>query len=192
METASVRHRSLMISRADVLRAACVLACLWAAAGTALAQTTVLPLGDLITHGGQEHVSYRYDLWQQLQAAGHDVDFVGRQQTIFGEGLNPFWYPTTDRFDRDHEGYWGWRTDQIADIVIDAATINPGDVVLIYLGTNDIGQMGPAGVTNADFFLRLIIEQIRSVTPDVTFLLAQVAHRTPERPTTRTPTRLRH
>lgn len=142
---------------------------------SAAAQTRIMPLGDSITNGGNGFVSYRYDLWFDLQIAGYAVDFVGARDFLFGGGPDLASYPdyfTT--FDRDHEGYWGWRTDEIAAIVTGATTTAQPDVVLIHLGTNDIGQMGAAGVANADTNLRLIIDRIRSVRPNVTILLAQV------------------
>lgn len=142
----------------------------------AVAQTLVMPVGDSITQGGLGHASYRYQLWFDLAFAGYSVDFVGQQDSIFGGGLpNPDWYPEYNTtFDRDHEGYWGWRTDQVANIILASATAAQPEIVLIHLGTNDVGQMGAAGVTNADMNLRLIIDRIRSVQPTVTILLAQV------------------
>ncbi len=143
--------------------------------GVANAQTRIMLVGDSITQGGQQHVSYRYTLWFDLQNAGFDVDFVGQRDFTNSGDQNLAWYPeyfTT--FDRDHEGYWGWRTDQIDGIITNATTSAQPDIVLIHLGTNDIGQMGATGVTNADSNLRSIIDQIRAVRPDATLLLAQV------------------
>jgi lysophospholipase L1-like esterase len=153
-----------------VIAASCVLGL-----PIAVAQTRVMPLGNSITQGGNGYVSYRYELWFDLQSAGYTVDSVGSRDSLYGGEPNLGWYPdyyTT--FDRDHEGYWGWRTDEIANIVIDATINGMPDSVLIHLGTNDVGQMGAAGVTNADANLRLIIDRIRSVRPTVTILLAQV------------------
>lgn len=142
----------------------------------AAAQVRILPLGDSITHGGQGHASYRYALWDSLAAAGRDVDFVGGQQTVFG-GDPPTlaWYPQyLTVFDRDHEGHWGWRTDQIAGIAASVAQATQPDLVLMHLGTNDIGQQGAAGISNADTWLRATIGGIRAVRPSATFLLARV------------------
>ena len=139
------------------------------------AQTRVMCLGNSITQGGWAHVSYRYALWFDLADSGYTVDFVGQRDGTSGTSPNLDWYPeyyTT--FDRDHEGYWGWRTDAVAGIIIDATVDGQPDIVLIHLGTNDIGQMGAAGVANADTYLRLIIDRIRSVKPAVTILLAQI------------------
>lgn len=161
-------HRDLRLLPLVVLAASLLPIC--------AAQTPIMALGDSITHGGQGYASYRYPLWFELEGAGYAVDFVGGRTEIFGGGVpNPALYPDyATSFDRDHEGYWGWRTDEIAGIAVAVTTAAQPDIVLVHLGTNDIGQMGAAGVTNADTNLRLIIERIRSVRPSVTILLAQV------------------
>ncbi len=146
------------------------------AAAPAGAQTRILPLGDSITNGGQDHASYRYPLYFDLLAAGFSVDFVGSQTEIYLGGIpNPVDYPDYDTtFDRNHEGYWGQRTDEIEANVQGFAQAAQPDIVLIHLGTNDIGQNGAAGVTAADQNLRDIIGLIRLEVPNVTVLLAQV------------------
>jgi len=140
------------------------------------AQTRVLPLGDSITNGGQGHASYRYALWFGAAQAGYVVDFVGSRQEIFGgDPANLAWYPSyLTSFDRDHEGYWGYRTDQIAALIDAIAAAAQPDVALIHLGTHDIGQNGAAGVANADANLRFIIGRLRAENPDVVVLLARV------------------
>lgn len=149
---------------------------LLAPAPRAEAQTRLLPLGDSITNGGQQHVSYRYPLWFDLGQASYFVDFVGRETEIFGgDPPNLTWYPDYfTSFDPDHEGYWGFRTDQIAAFIDTAAAAANPDIVMIHLGTNDIGQNGAAGVTNADTNLRFIIGRLRVQNPNVTVLLARI------------------
>lgn len=147
-----------------------------AAADDARSQTDVFLLGDSITQGGQSYASYRYELWFGLTDAGYLVEFVGSRDFINGGNPpNLDWYPLYETtFDRDHEGYWGWRTDEIAGIITSIATQNPPEIALIHLGTNDVGQLGAPGVANADTNLRLIIDRMRAVVPTVTILLAQV------------------
>jgi lysophospholipase L1-like esterase len=137
-----------------------------------------MPLGDSITQGGQGFASWRYPLWFSLPAIPL-VDFVGDQVTVFGgdgganpdTGLYPHYYTA---FDRDHEGWWGYRTDQIDALVFAAAEANRPDLVLVHLGTNDIGQMGSSGVANVQFYLPRILQHVRAARPAATFLLAQV------------------
>ena len=147
---------------------------LWPAAAAA-ATEAILLLGDSITQGGDGYASYRYPLWFLLEQGNYDVDFVGTLDETFTGPPDPVKYPdyfTT--FDRQHEGHWGWRTDQIRHLVRDAMIDHNPSIVLIHLGTNDIGQMGTLGVANADSNLRQIITTMRVVKPRVTILLAQV------------------
>ena len=66
-------------------------------------------LGDSITNGGQSHVSYRYELWFDLEQQGFTVDFVGSQTEIDGgDPPNLSWYP--DYFTGfDPESSWSGR-----------------------------------------------------------------------------------
>jgi len=91
-----------------------------------------MPLGDSITQGYRD--SYRRPLWLKLQRAGIDVDFVGSMK----QGL-PTDYKTRD-FDGDHEGHWGWRVDEILARIDDWVNESDPDVVLLHLGTNDLGM----------------------------------------------------
>ena len=158
------------------IRLAAVAALVLCLAPSAGAQTRLMPVGDSITQGGQGFAAYRYPLYFDLLASGFDVDLVGTQNTLDGgTAPNAASYPdyfTT--FDRDHEGYWGWRTDQVEAVIQTAAQLHQPDVVLIHLGTNDIGQNGAAGVTAADQNLRDIIALVRLEVPNATFLLSRV------------------
>ncbi|MEM8998144.1 MAG: Ig-like domain-containing protein, partial [Acidobacteriota bacterium] len=142
----------------------------------AAAPTRVLFVGDSITQGGQGYASYRYALYFDLLVAGYDVDFVGPRDAPHNNvspqsGLYPN-YDTT--FDRDHAGYWGWRTDQVEALIQGIAFDAQPEVVVIHLGTNDVGQQGAAGVSNADANLRDIIGLIRLEVPTATFLVSKV------------------
>ena len=141
----------------------------------AAATDAILLLGDSITQGGDGYASYRYPLWFLLEQGNYDVDFVGEQDETFtgppDSVLYPDYYTT---FDRQHEGHWGWRTDQVRRVVKTAMTNHDPSIALIHLGTNDIGQMGPMGLANADSNLRQIVAIMRGVNPRVTILLAQV------------------
>ncbi len=144
-------------------------------AAPAIAQVRILPLGDSITNGGQGYVSYRYDLWFDLLVGGYGVDFVGSRSDLFGGDPIPSLYPNYfTTFDRQHEGYWGWRTDQIDAAITPLAQAAQPDIVLMHLGSNDVGQSGSAGVANADFYLRSIISRIRGVNPNVVILIGQI------------------
>ncbi len=126
----------------------------------------IMPLGDSITEGITGNASYRYYLWQRLQAAGHQVDFVGSMSGVYG---GP---PLFSDFDQDHEGHWGWRVDEIlAHIGTWAHAVQP-DVVLIHLGHNDLWDSQSISSTIDE--LGQLIDALRSVNPHVQVLLAQV------------------
>ena len=132
----------------------------------------IMPMGDSTTSGYRQYVSYRYDLWFDLLDAGFDVDFVGGQITTDGNPNLDFYPEYLTAFDRDHEGFSGYRTDQLAEIARSVSARQQPDIVLLWAGINDIWEQGAAGVTNARFGLRDIIEDLRASVPGVTILLA--------------------
>ena len=105
-----------------------------------------MPLGDSITVGKYsghdpvagvdvpgDDIGYRKDLWDLLQAAGYNVDFVGTKS-------NGSAYPFSDP---EHEGHNGWRDDEIAANIYNNGgenwlVKNPGDVILLHIGTNSL------------------------------------------------------
>lgn len=146
-----------------------------------VASTRIMCLGDSITHGHLGHASYRYFLWFDLIETGYNVDFVGQQDDIYGGPPDPELYPQYhDTFDRDHEGHWGYRTENILDLLPGALDETEPDVVLIHLGTNDVGQLGNTGIVLANENLRIIIGQIRAANPEAVILLAQIIPISPE------------
>ena len=123
----------------------------------------IMPLGDSITAAQNRHASYRYWLWHQLKNAEYDIDFVGSMSRAA---------PCCQDYDWDHEGHWGWRTDEILrNINRWAATYRPG-IVLIHLGTNDIHQGQSITSTRAE--LEQIIDRFRDIRSDVVILIAQI------------------
>ncbi|MEX0775346.1 MAG: SGNH/GDSL hydrolase family protein [Phycisphaeraceae bacterium] len=132
------------------------------------APVKIMPLGDSITQGDAGHVSYRYWLWQALQRGGYDVDFVGSETENHGGRPAAFARLKPGDFDLDHEGHWGWRTDQVLEKIGPWAKVRP-DIVLIHLGTNNLS---PPEKAVAD--LSKIIDALRRENPHVTVLLAQV------------------
>ena len=126
----------------------------------------IMPLGDSITEGDSGLATYRYYLWQNLLNGGCVTNFVGTKYGVrTGNPLFP-------NFDQNHEGYWGWRADQILGIISGSATQVVPDMVLMHLGTNDMiqGQTVASTITE----LGQIIDALRAVNPNVTVLLAQV------------------
>jgi acyl-CoA thioesterase-1 len=126
----------------------------------------IMPLGDSITQGYRGRDSYRRDLWLKLKEAGADVDFVGSMKNNF------MGTPAHEDFDMDHEGHWGWRADQILEKIDSWAAKFKPNIVLMHLGTNDIGSQ--QDITETVTELKKIIALLRKHNPGVTILLAQI------------------
>ena len=134
----------------------------WATAEQA--SLRIMPLGDSITQGDTD--SYRRPLWIALRDAGLSVDFVGSMQRGYA-GRNE-----AADYDSDHEGHWGWRADQVLAHIDEWAARNPPDIVLMHLGTNDIG--GGQGIDETVDEIDQIIDLLRAHNPRVQVLLAAI------------------
>jgi acyl-CoA thioesterase-1 len=126
----------------------------------------IMPLGDSITQGDSDHDTYRRPLWKSLEADGYDVDFVGSLR-VHHRGA-----PPRDDFDRDHEGHWGWRTDEILERIRGWVSSAEPDVLLIHLGSNDVFQDESTEGTVEE--LAQLIDAVRESRPEATFLIAQI------------------
>jgi hypothetical protein len=125
----------------------------------------IMPLGDSITQG-----SYRYYLWCLLANAGYNnINFVG--SLVASDSRT---------YDKDHEGHWGWRDDQIADNVYGWLQLNPPNIVLLHIGTNGLDE-SPADVED-------ILDEIDRYENDyakhITVILARIINRNPYSATT--------
>lgn len=109
---------------------------------------SIMPLGNSITRGSTgspNKIGYRRKLYLDLIAKGYDIEFVGSQSL----GL-------LNDFDKDHEGHSGWHADHptipeisIAENLYGWLEMNPPDIILMHVGTNDI--IGLEG-NNEDIF----------------------------------------
>ena len=128
----------------------------------------ILPLGDSITQSNASHVSYRYWLWEDLTAAGYEFDLVGSLDEHH-QGIPS--YPN-GAFDRDHEGHWGWRVDEILAQLPGWLGSYTADVVLLHLGTNDAFQSNSTSSTLDE--LTDVVSTLRAANPNIVILLAKV------------------
>jgi len=129
----------------------------------------ILPLGDSITHGGHvKRPSYRRTLWLKLQEHGFNVDFVG-SQSEFHKPAPP---ETRLDFDLDHEGHWGWETNEVVDSLPAWLESYTADIALIHLGTNDFDRGEAIPLTLVD--LESVLALLRQDNPDITILLAKI------------------
>jgi acyl-CoA thioesterase-1 len=145
----------------------------------------IMPFGDSITSSFSPYSSYRCWLDHLLDAANITFIYSGSQtKDSYGADPPPCGNPLTD-FDHRHEGYSGWATynfldpamanyiDKILNRVIYGTSIpNVPDIVLMHLGTNDLGQGRPISqiITN----LGLLIDHFRAKNPKVAIMVAQI------------------
>lgn len=127
----------------------------------------ILPLGDSITQGDAAHLSYRYFLFRDLTARGAQFRLVGSQHEHFG-GSPLYPHPV---FQRDHEGHWGWRVDEVRDHLTAWLAGYPLGIALVHLGTNDVIQHQAVDETVRE--LGQVIDLLRARNPTVAILLAQ-------------------
>ena len=121
----------------------------------------IMPLGDSITDGYNFPGGYRINLWKQLSDRGYKVDFVGSLSN--GPDSLP---------DKNHEGHSGWRIDQINMYVNFWLQKYQPDVILLTIGTNDIGQNYQ--VETAPERLKNLIDDIFQELPNAEILVASI------------------
>ena len=124
----------------------------------------IMPLGDSITFGtpDRSYGGYRHALGNLLANDGYIVDFVGSQRS--GIKTIP---------DPDNEGHPGWTITQIKQ-GIDAdgwlETYKP-DIILLHIGTNDIGHGDTASAPDN---LSALLDDILARLPKVRVIVAQI------------------
>ena len=139
----------------------------------------IMPLGDSITAGVSSGIldnayviGYRKDLWDSLKSANYRIDFAG--------GVRHGWaYKQTEGFDPDHEGHGGWHAKGgsgggIGPNIATWLAATPADIVLLHIGTNDIGSNGQDAAEVDE-----ILEKIDSVSQDIPVILALIVNRVP-------------
>ncbi|MGH8503817.1 MAG: GDSL-type esterase/lipase family protein [Gammaproteobacteria bacterium] len=116
---------------------------------TVIINPAIMPLGDSITVGTfksntppePQKVGYRRKLFSDLTAEDFEVDFVGSLSN--GQTASP---PIGDP---QHEGHGGFTAAQIAANIRTWLMLNPPDIVLLHIGTNNINTDNLDPVTRA-------------------------------------------
>ncbi|MGE0700093.1 MAG: GDSL-type esterase/lipase family protein, partial [Hyphomicrobiaceae bacterium] len=132
----------------------------------------VLPLGDSNTHGysydsqgnlAAEDIweSYRRVLWDGIVGQGSWIDYVGAGEN--GTSALP---------DRQHQGVSGITVTEVVGQALAIANAQHPDVVLMMLGTNDLGEVDAATSVPADMLS--IMQSFASVNPGVRFAIAEL------------------
>lgn len=157
----------------------------------------IMPLGDSITEGegnDTDYVGYREYLFKSLDSLGYNFQFVGSQQSgledIYGLNSPPpgssdynFWY-----YGRHHEGHGGWvaypfagfpNVHALSDYLDAYLDLNPPDIVLLHIGTNDVNQNFYGGgndpLSNG---VDTLLKKIYNHNPNTTTFLAKIIDRT--------------
>jgi lysophospholipase L1-like esterase len=125
-----------------------------------------MPLGDSITSGvgSTNNNGYRKPLYLKLTEAGYNFDFVGSQTN--GDFADP-----------NHEGHSGWHADttgtnDILGQIYNLLAVNPADIVLLHIGTNDISVGGQDANEISD-----ILDEIDRFSTDIKVILALIINR---------------
>lgn len=140
------------------------------------APTRILVVGDSVTQASVGDYSWRYFAWKHLARSGAAVDFVGPTRAPYvepGTGWRPRY--ADPAFDQDHAATWG-----------DRMTVNPlhdrvslmtrfrADVVVLALGTNDLGPFGGLTAEQTLVGARDWVHRARAVVPGVDVVLVEV------------------
>ncbi len=137
------------------------------------APVRIVAIGDSITQANRNTQSYRYQLWKKLVDKGVSFDLVGSQSS--NSGGNPNWPAYKGKqFDRDHEGHWGWRADEILRNLDVWLKGYDADIALIHIGTNDLLQQANESATATASEISQIIAKLRRDNPRITILLANL------------------
>lgn len=91
---------------------------------------SILPLGDSITEGGENHPCYRPFLGEKLAQAGWEFEFIG---------------PRTDFRGLNHAGYSGKNTEFIETQMDEILEAKAPDIVLLHSGHNHFIEEKPVG-----------------------------------------------
>ncbi|MGI8519613.1 MAG: DUF4082 domain-containing protein [Actinomycetota bacterium] len=132
-----------------------------AQAASFIVPTRIMPLGDSITWGtgGDGGGGYRPPLVQTMVVGRYSSDLVGSQRS------GPL-------YDKDHEGYRGYRIDQLSAVAPNSVTTFRPEIVLLQIGTNDVLQQYDLGAAPAR--LSTLIDQITAARPSARLVVASI------------------
>ncbi|MEG4803337.1 SGNH/GDSL hydrolase family protein [Microcoleus sp. ARI1-B5] len=121
----------------------------------------IMPLGDSITDGYFFPGGYRIDLQPAMESRGYAIEFVGS----LSNGPDTL-------LSQHHEGHSGWRIEEIRDRVVEWLQTFQPDIILLLIGTNNIGQWYQ--VETASYRLNQLIDSIFQTAPNVKLFLASI------------------
>ena len=139
----------------------------------------IVCIGDSITQGRKGNgaaapptQSWRYPLWKKLVDLGAAVEFVGSLNGGF-EG-DPEWPDYKGKkFDRAHEGHWGWTTRAVREKLPEWIKGYTPDVAIIHLGANDANPKLNMTIEDTAKEMEQLIGILRAKNPKVTILIGK-------------------
>jgi lysophospholipase L1-like esterase len=123
-------------------------------------------LGDSITHGARssDDAGYRTHLFKLAAAANQNLTFIG---SLTNGPVQVSGQP----FPRLHEGHSGWTISQITGVVPSPALDGKPDIILLHIGTNDIGSRNPTAMAMR---LETLVDKLAQNAPDALIVVAQI------------------
>ena len=126
----------------------------------------ILPLGDSITRGvkSSDDGGYRSQLFKLIASAKQKVTFTGSL-------TNGPTQVSGQPFPRMHEGHSGWTISQLSPLIPSSALDVKPNIILLHIGTNDIGSRDPVGMATR---LEALLDKIAQNGPDALIVVAQI------------------
>ncbi|MFI8200232.1 GDSL-type esterase/lipase family protein [Streptomyces sp. NPDC085942] len=137
-----------------------------------------LPVGDSMTIGAAGDYTWRYRLWQHLEAhPGLPYEIVGPRTTLYDKEADAplshaYADPSFPPAARRHLAGWGEGWLHMAPVIADAVREAEADVLLVSLGLIDLGFYTDAEQTAAN--ARAFITAARTANPRVRMVLLPV------------------
>ena len=126
----------------------------------------ILPLGDSITRGAKSSndAGYRSQLFKLIVAANQKVTFTGSL-------TNGPAQESGQPFPRMHEGHSGWTINQLSPLIPSPGLDGKPSIILLHIGTNDIGSRDPIGMATR---LDALVDKLAQNAPDALIVVAQI------------------
>lgn len=126
----------------------------------------ILPIGDSITRGAKSSndAGYRSQLFKLIVAAKQKVTFTGSLTNGPAE-------ESGQPFPRLHEGHSGWTINQLAPLIPSPALDGKPNIILLHIGTNDIGSRDPTSMASR---LEALLDKLAQNAPDALIAVAQI------------------
>ncbi len=146
----------------------------------------IMALGDSITTGCTDPPAwafpftfgYRGPLYTRLVNAGYDFQFVGACSEPWASWPNtPVNGVDLRTVNQDHHrGYPGWRTLGVSSNVVGWLNADNPDVILLMIGTNDMGDIasGKKSLATAKSHLNDLVQKIVDTKPEAKLIVAQI------------------